>query len=117
VAEVRRLLADDLRFELPFERGNPVLDKTALVRLFTGLFESFSRFDLHIAELIECADSTQLVVRYDGDCLSRDGAVTYANKYLGLFRVARGQVVGWREYANPVLTRRMNEKLGAVDLG
>ena len=117
IATVRTLLSEDLHFELPFERGAPTLDKAGLERLFTGLFASFSRFDLNIVEVIECADPARVVVRYTGDCLSSDGAVTYANSYIGLFTVTGGQVAQWCEYTNPVLTRRMNEQLNAVSFG
>src|SRR5687768_5062698 len=78
-------LHDDLQFELPFERGAPKLDKPGFGRMFGGIAAGFQRFDMNIVEVIEGADPSRVVARYDGDCLSNDGSVSYQNNYVALF--------------------------------
>ncbi len=107
-------LHHDYVFELPYERGMGPLDKNGMARLLAGLAESFHRFTMNIVEIVESVDPELLVVRYEGDCLSKDGTVKYRNSYVGFFSFTDGLISGWREYANPVLTRKMNERLAAV---
>lgn len=108
-------LHPELRFELPYERAVPPLDRDGFTALLHGIARNFQRFELTVVETIESVDPSVLVLRYQGDGLSRDGTVTYRNDYVGFLTFADGLIRRWREYANPVLTRRMNERLGAVE--
>lgn len=116
-ATVAGILHNDLRHELPFEPGMPTLDKPGLLETVAGLATMFQRFELNIVETIETADPQRAVVRYDGDCLSNDGSVSYCNNYIGLFTVTDGQISEIREYANPLISRRMFEQLSAMQSG
>jgi ketosteroid isomerase-like protein len=107
-------LHEDLRFEMPFEPGAPVLDKAGLQQMLLVVTTSFQRFRLNVVETIEGADPARVVARYKGDCLSMDGSVSYQNDYIGAFTVADGQIAEVREYANPMISARMYEELAAV---
>ena len=109
------LMHPSLSFELPYER-NAVLDRDGFAALIRGMFDRFQRFDLTLVEVIETADPDRLVVRYEGDCLSHDGSFHYRNSYLAVIDFADGKVRRWREYANPILSQKMNHALGAITL-
>jgi ketosteroid isomerase-like protein len=104
-----------LSFELPYER-NAVLDRDGFAAMVGGMIANFQRFEMTIVEVIETADPDRLVARYEGDCLSKDGAVAYRNSYLAIVDFTDGLISRWREYANPLLTQKMNRALGAVKL-
>ncbi len=105
----------DLAFELPYEKAVPTLDRAGFTELLGGLRSNFGSFDMALVEVVEALDPTVLVVRYDGDCLSLDGSVRYRNRYVAFLDFTDGLIRRWREYDNPVLSRRMNEQLGAVN--
>jgi ketosteroid isomerase-like protein len=107
----------ELVFEVPYEKGLPTMDRDGLGALLTGLARNFQRFTMEIVEVIPALDPATLVVRYDGDCLSNDGAVPYRNNYLAIMEFTDGLISRWREYDNPVISRKMNERLAAVGTG
>ena len=107
----------ELVVELPFEKAVPPMDQARFGGLLTGLAQNFQRFDMEIAEAIPALDPATLVLRYDGDCLSNDGTVTYRNNYISIMNFTDGLISRWREYDNPVISRRMNERLAAVGTG
>jgi ketosteroid isomerase-like protein len=78
-----------------------------------GVAALFQRFEMNIVETIETADPQRVVIRYDGDCLSKDGSVSYCNSYIGSFTVVGGQIAQILEYANPLVAGRMFEQLSA----
>lgn len=104
----------ELVVELPFEKAVAPMDRDRFGQLLAGLAQNFQRFTMEIVEAIPALDPATLVVRYDGDCLSHDGSVTYRNNYLAIMDFADGLISRWREYDNPVISRRMNERLVAV---
>jgi uncharacterized protein len=116
-AAIAAVLHDGLRYELPFEPDMPTLDKAGLLRMLMDVTASFQRFEMNIVETIEAADPQRVVVRYDGDCLSKDGSVSYCNNYIGLFTVVDGQITETLEYANPLVAREMFEQLSAIEPG
>ncbi|HTK66704.1 MAG TPA: nuclear transport factor 2 family protein [Pseudonocardia sp.] len=107
---------ESIRFTLPYERAVPPLDKDGLAAILAGLRQAFQRFSMELVEVVEAVDPNLIVVRYEGDCLSTDGTVEYRNSYVVFFSFTDGQISRWREYANPILSRRMNERMGAVAL-
>jgi ketosteroid isomerase-like protein len=110
---IAAVLHDDLRFEMPYEPGPPVLDKAGLQQMLAIVTTSFQRFRLNIVETIEGADPERVVVRYEGDCLSTDGSFIFQNDYIGVFTVTDGQIKDVREYANPMISGRMYQQLAA----
>jgi ketosteroid isomerase-like protein len=104
----------ELVFEVPYEKALTTMDREGLGALLTGLARNFQRFTMEIVEVIPALDPTTLVVRYDGDCLSNDGSVPYCNNYLAIMDFTDGLISRWREYDNPVISRKMNERLAAV---
>lgn len=116
-AAIAAVLHDDLRFERPWEPETPALDKASLQQKLTGIADLFQRFDMNIVETIEAADPRRVVVRYDGDCLSKDGSLSYCNNYIGTFTVVDGRIAQISEYTNPLLATRMSEELGAIEPG
>ncbi|HTK61632.1 MAG TPA: nuclear transport factor 2 family protein [Pseudonocardia sp.] len=104
----------DLVMELPYERAVAPMDRERFGELLTGLAGSFQRFSMEIVEVIPALDPSTLVIRYDGDCLSNDGSVTYRNNYIAIMNFTDGLISRWREYDNPVISRKMNERLAAV---
>jgi ketosteroid isomerase-like protein len=104
----------DLVFELPYEKAVAPMDRDRLGELLTGLARNFQRFEMEIVEVVPALDPATLVIRYDGDCLSNDGTVTYRNNYIAIMNFTDGLISRWREYDNPVISRRMNERLAAV---
>jgi ketosteroid isomerase-like protein len=104
----------ELVFELPYEPAVPTLDRAGYADLLAGLVANFRRLDFTVLEAIPGLDPALLVLRYQLDAESPDGAVSYRNGYLGILRFADGLIRHWTEYANPVLSRRMNERLAAV---
>lgn len=103
--------------ELPYEKAVPPMDRERFNGLLTGLARSFQRFTMEIVEVIPALDPATLVVRYDGDCLSNDGTVSYRNNYIAVMEFSDGLISRWREYDNPVISRKMNERLAAVGTG
>ena len=104
----------ELVFELPYEKTMAPLSRDGFAQLLRGLDRNFQRFTMTVLETVESVDPAVLVLRYRGDGLSKDGTVSYRNDYLGMLYFADGLIRHWREYANPVISRRMNERLGAV---
>ena len=104
----------DVVVEVPFEKGLPRMDQEAFGGLLSGLARNFQRFTMEIVEVIPALDPSTLVIRYDGDCLSNDGSVTYRNNYIAIMEFTDGLISRWREYDNPVISRKMNERLAAV---
>jgi ketosteroid isomerase-like protein len=107
-------LHPELVFELPYEKVVPLLDRAGFVELLHGLRRTFESFSVTVIETVPGEDPDTVVLRYRGDARSADGQVSYRNDYLGMLYFADGLIRHWREYANPVLTRRMNERLAAV---
>jgi ketosteroid isomerase-like protein len=91
-----------------------VLDRAGFAELLRGLRRAFESFSVTVIETVPAEDPDTLVLRYRGDARSADGEFSYRNDYLGMLYFADGLIRHWREYANPVLTRRMNERLAAV---
>jgi ketosteroid isomerase-like protein len=110
-------LHPELAFELPYEKSVPPLDLGGFTGLLRGLADNFQRFTMTVVEVVECVDPSVLVLRYEGDCLSADGSVVYRNSYVAFLDFDDGLIRRWREYDNPVLSRRMNEQLKAVGTG
>jgi ketosteroid isomerase-like protein len=106
----------DLVFELPYEKM-PALDRDRFAEMLAGITASFSRFTMELVEVLPGLDPNSAVLRYQGDCLSEDGTVAYRNSYIAIMDFTDGRISRWREYANPVLTRKMNESLRAVRTG
>lgn len=104
----------DLVMELPYEKAVAPMDRRRFGELLTGLAGSFQRFSMEIVEVIPALDPATLVIRYDGDCLSNDGSVSYRNNYIAIMDFTDGVISRWREYDNPVISRKMNERLAAV---
>jgi ketosteroid isomerase-like protein len=104
----------DLVMELPYEKAVAPMDRERFGQLLTGLAGSFQRFSMEIVEVIPALDPSTLVIRYDGDCLSNDGSVSYRNNYIAIMNFTDGLISRWREYDNPVISRKMNERLAAV---
>jgi ketosteroid isomerase-like protein len=104
----------DLAFELPFEKVVPTLDRAGFDELLTGVTADFQTFAMDIVEVLPGLDPNVLVVRYDGDCLARDGSFSYRNNYLGVLNFTDGLISRWREYENPMLSKRMNDRLAAL---
>jgi ketosteroid isomerase-like protein len=104
----------ELVMELPYEKAVPPMDRERFGGLLTGLARNFQRFAMEIVEVIPALDPSTLVIRYDGDCLSNDGSVSYRNNYIAILHFTSGKISRWREYDNPVISRRMNERLAAV---
>ena len=116
-AAIDGLLHDDLHYELPFQSDMPNLDKDGLQQQLVGVSALFQRFEMNIVETIEATDPQRVVVRYDGDCLSKDGSVSYCNNYIGSFTVIGAQIAQILEYANPLVAKRMFEQLSGIAAG
>ncbi len=113
---VRATLADDVLFETPFPYSlrEPIVGGDAVTAFFAGAtdpetgFFSALRFvdvDPHAYE-----DGRGLVCEYRSQGVLREGGHRYANHYVGLFELADGLIVRWREFANP---DRVREALAA----
>lgn len=107
-------LHDSFVFELPFEEGAPPKDKAGFGRLLTRLRGQFGRFDIGIVDRVESADGTRIAARYAGDALSRGGAISYRNTYVGFFDFRDGLIVALQEYPNPLITQKLTRDLVAA---
>jgi uncharacterized protein len=106
-----------LVFELPFERSMPDLDQRGFAGLLRGLKDNFGTFTMDVVEVLPGQDPAVVVLRYEGDCLSHDGRVPYRNSYIAVMEFTDGLISRWREWDNPVISRKMNERLAAVQTG
>jgi ketosteroid isomerase-like protein len=106
-AAVLALLHPDFALELPYEETVPQIDRAGFIELVKSLAEKFGQFRMNVAEAVECTDPDVVVLRYEGDCQSQDGTIAYRNSYVGFFYFTDNLVSQWREYTNPIVSRRM----------
>lgn len=100
---VARCVHEDLRFQLPYERSVPDLDKAGFLELLrTTSFTLYRQFTITLTHVYDLTDDDTLVARYAGDCIGHDG-VRYANDYVGIFTFRDGLIADWREYDNPMI--------------
>ena len=70
--------------------------------LLTGVFDgSFDRFAIEVDTMYPAADGETIVVEYRSNGTYKHDGTTYANRYVGIFRVRAGSIAFWREYHNP----------------
>jgi ketosteroid isomerase-like protein len=91
-----------------------VLDRAGFELMWWAVIGRFQRFDLTITEVVPAAEPGRVVADYDGDALSHDGRVAYRNSYIGIFDIADGKLLRWREWCDTIIARRMNEQLAVV---
>ena len=103
--EMAARFAEDIEFDLPYARQGslaPFVGRGPVKDLLTEVFDgSFDRFAIEVDTMYPGADGETIVVEYRSKGIYKHDGSTYANRYVGIFRVRAGAIVFWREYHNP----------------
>jgi ketosteroid isomerase-like protein len=100
------LLAEDVQFDLayaPEVLPMPTRGRAAVHQLVANVIGGmFDPMTLEVTSVYPCADASMIVVEYASEGTVKHNGNSYANRYVGIFRVGDdGQLTFWREYHNP----------------
>ena len=97
--------AEDIEFELGYPpEGMPMpVQGRATMQEFVSSFMGgmFDPFTIEVTATYPGADGETLVAEYASNGIVKHNGNTYANRYVGIFRLRDGEIVTWREYFNP----------------
>ena len=100
--------ADDAVQEMPYSPpGFPTeLDGIeAIRRQYGGLPDAYETMSFTVTASYPMADPEWVALEYEGAIALRSGG-RYDNRYLGLFHVARGRILRFREYFDPIVLQQ-----------
>jgi ketosteroid isomerase-like protein len=100
------LLADDIEFDLAYAPDMlpmPTHGRAAVHGLVENVIGGmFDPMTLEVTSVYPCADASMVVLEYVSEGTVKHNGNTYANRYVGIFRVDDGgRLAFWREYHNP----------------
>ena len=98
------LFADDIEFDLAYAPEGfpmPVIGREPMMQLVAGFMGgAFDPFGIEVVDTYPGADGETIVAEYRSLGTVKHNGKTYANRYVGIFRVRDGAITFWREYHN-----------------